>query len=987
MRADAHPLYDPDLSLPMAWVIVLGLGLLWVGLHWGGRYLKSPWWRPLAFLVRLAAGGCFLWGLFQVLGNYWHFATPWSLALIAWLGAGSIEIIAELYRGDRRIAGSRMAPCLIAARVLAVGVILTMLLEPIAQRTIERHWDREVIVMIDDSQSMDLVDEQLDPTYAFDIAETRRQLDSSRHPTWKVWRAVNRWGSLIFSEWAEKETLAQARQELSLLVAEAASPAVQEVLHPLLDRETPPLAGTWREANRRLYAWSLTDDQEAWNHLDSRSRQAMTTKGQDPRAQIAASVLRENGFVRTEPLLEALDDRFTIRVFRFGNGVRELNNWKSWDGVRTSGEEDPVLRARTDFAQALEHGLAVSSDRTLAGMVLVSDGRHNARRGWEEAARAYGARRVPIGALALGTRHSPRDGAITDVHAASRVTLGASVDVEIDTYLLGLASQQINLRLHADDKVIDTQTILVKEDEERRTLRFAHVPAAIGEVRYRAELEAARGERVLENNQSEVTVRVDEVPPEPELPEEGEEETVEVLLVDGFPRWEFRYLRNLLDGRDRSVGLQYVLIRPERIEGFPSLSGRPANARWPFGQSMATEVPARPEDWLAFDVIILGDLPPDTLTDNDWKAIEQAVSKEGALLIFQAGRHAMPHRFTNETMHRLLPVRMSTESGGAKASNEIYRVRWTPDGEESRLLEVAPDSAASREVWETTQPFTWRYVAQPRRTAKVLAYAVTPQDLAANSDPDKLAKTNPLILSQRLGAGRVVFFAFDSTWRLRYGADDRYHHRFWWQLLHWKVDPDEEEELLNKPKIQVATDQEIYALSDPVHVKAKVTGTDQAPVASLDLRVVMMHEGKALFSQSLQARAGSPGVYEAVLSQSLPEAGVYELVLHGDAIFQSLLKESELEAVTTTFTAQPDASIELSHLTADYDAMQEIAALSGGRFVTLPEAETLPEIFGPSRLTDRRVEETTLWDTYHLLLIFVSLLTFEWVLRRKAGLT
>ena len=36
-----------------------------------------------------------------------------------------------------------------------------------------------------------------------------------------------------------------------------------------------------------------------------------------------------------------------------------------------------------------------------------------------------------------------------------------------------------------------------------------------------------------------------------------------VLIIDDRPRWEFRYLRNLFDSRDKSVHLQYVLLHPD----------------------------------------------------------------------------------------------------------------------------------------------------------------------------------------------------------------------------------------------------------------------------------------------------------------------------------------------------------------------------------------------------------------------------------------
>ena len=549
-----------------------------------------------------------------------------------------------------------------------------------------------------------------------------------------------------------------------------------------------------------------------------------------------------------------------------------------------------------------------------------------------------------------------------------------------------MKGHEVTVNAYVGTRLIDTIKHKVNANEERQTLRFAHVPEALGELNYRVEIEPIKGEKVSDNNQGSVTVIIEEAPPEEEeLPEDVD--AVEVLLADGFPRWEFRYLRNLLDGRDRSVELQYVLARPESIHGLAPLRGRPAHAGRKFGDSLATSLPSRAKDWLGFDVIMLGDLPSNAINETGWKAIEQAVSEEGALLIAIAGRHAMPHRFTNARFKKLLPVAFSQSRSAAPT--KPFRLAWTPDGEESRILEVAEDSRTSREVWEKTPPFTWRQqTARAKRNAKTLAYAVPPDRLQASSyDPDQLAENHPLIVSQRIGAGRVVFFHFDSTWRLRYGADDRYHHRFWWQVLHWKVEPEDEEPLMQEgARIELSTDEESYHLGDPIHIKAKLSNADYSPVTGAAIRIKAMRDGIGLFTQAMQGRTSSPGIYDAVLETPLPEPGIYELVLEGDKAFDELVQATGNEIIKAPVTIQPDAGLELQQLTADHTSLRHMAELSGGRFCKLPEAASLPDLFGPSKLIDRRIEETTLWDNHHLLTLFVSLLALEWILRRKAGL-
>ena len=65
-------------------------------------------------------------------------------------------------------------------------------------------------------------------------------------------------------------------------------------------------------------------------------------------------------------------------------------------------------------------------------------------------------------------------------------------------------------------------------------------------------MEAVEGEVFTTNNDWPLEVAVTD-------------DRTNVLLVDSVPRWEFRYLRNLFYGRDKSVHLQYVLLNPDEI--------------------------------------------------------------------------------------------------------------------------------------------------------------------------------------------------------------------------------------------------------------------------------------------------------------------------------------------------------------------------------------------------------------------------------------
>jgi hypothetical protein len=43
----------------------------------------------------------------------------------------------------------------------------------------------------------------------------------------------------------------------------------------------------------------------------------------------------------------------------------------------------------------------------------------------------------------------------------------------------------------------------------------------------------------------------------------------------------------------------------------------------------------------------------------------------------------------------------------------------------------------------------------------------------------------PLIVTRTYGAGKVLFMGTDGAWRWRKGVEDKYHYRFWGQVVRW----------------------------------------------------------------------------------------------------------------------------------------------------------------------------------------------------------
>ena len=113
--------------------------------------------------MRVILRGAVMFGLFWglvIFLNRWLDLSPdwpqWSVPLIGALGA---ELILWSYRYERQAVGEKRGRWLVALRISQLLLLCWILLEPVWSRYVDREIRREIVLLIDDSASMHLVDE------------------------------------------------------------------------------------------------------------------------------------------------------------------------------------------------------------------------------------------------------------------------------------------------------------------------------------------------------------------------------------------------------------------------------------------------------------------------------------------------------------------------------------------------------------------------------------------------------------------------------------------------------------------------------------------------------------------------------------------------------------------------------------------------------------------------------------------------------------
>jgi len=789
------------------------------------------------------------WGLMELLRKVFHLGTGWPLWTIALIMAVAVECIIFLYRYEQSAVGRTKGRWLTALRLLALVALVWMLLQPVFSRKVNRELEQEVIVVMDDSASMDLVDP----------GKTASRYDISKD-------AINESG--LFEE---------LKGKVGVRIIRAA-------------RKT------------------LSEGEEAA---------------------------------------------------------------EGWDQA-------------TDLAKAMSTVLEQVPPDNLAGLVMVTDGRHNRPGRVEDIARRFGILDAPIGVVGIGSETPPRDAAILEVRSPDAIYLGDRLRVATVLKFDGYRGRRAKVLLKKGDEIVQEQVISIPQDHHREEVRFNDVPEKDGINAYTVELENLGEEFFDRNNSWQFETAITDA-------------RTNVLIVDSHPRWEFRYLRNLFYGRDKSIHLQYVLLEPDSILG-QQVAPVPASAARKFGDAQATRLPESEEEWRKFDVIIIGDVPPEAIGENTWQTIQSCVTERAAFLVAIAGPRYMPHAIESGIARKLLPVNYTPSRRTFFGTKEPpYRLILTAEGRNHPITAQSDSRLENERLWGEFPEFRWRHpVEGVKEGASVLVVASGEDDgeVSVNNADDlsnalsRLAQRkerearNAILVAQQVGNGKVAMLLTDRSWRLREGVGDIYHHRFWGQLVRWGAGPNLRS---GTASVRLGTDHLSYTGDDKLQITARLWDVEKNPVKDESLKAEVWRDGEKLATVQMRYVEGSPGLHKAQAGP-FPGSGDYQIKLVGKKASDLLEADGE-GGVSTAFRVVGAMSpVELSETTLNRPLLDTLAELSGGRVVAPEEAGQLAGLFLTGEETREELRETRLWDHWALLVLFCALLTSEWVIRRRSGL-
>ena len=178
----------------------------------------------------------------------------------------------------------------------------------------------------------------------------------------------------------------------------------------------------------------------------------------------------------TIPFIERLKEDYNLRYFRFARDVEQITMGEdaenSWEDEMGS---DPAA-AQTDMTSALEYILENTAPESLAGVLLLTDGRHNGGSLPEDSLRQLAVQNTPLSAVPIGGRLGPVDISLLHVKAPESIYLDDRVIVAAEAKIDGLLGEKVKAELLCNGEVADTIDIDITDVSFRTELRFCASP-------------------------------------------------------------------------------------------------------------------------------------------------------------------------------------------------------------------------------------------------------------------------------------------------------------------------------------------------------------------------------------------------------------------------------------------------------------------------------------------------------------------------------
>ncbi|MCA9264386.1 MAG: VWA domain-containing protein [Planctomycetales bacterium] len=705
------------------------------------------------------------------------------------------------------------------------------------------------------------------------------------------------------------------------------------------DSTSMSIVDNWSDADRRQQVEALMKSIDAENASRINQAKAMLLGG-DP------SVLR------------GLQDRYRVKLAWLSSATSmNSEKFEPTDNAETLGRfvGESLREHRADYSKSnlgdrVRQLIDAQRGRPTAALLAFTDGVTTEGRSWEDAAHYARAKGVPLYLVGTGNDQPAPDVELKDLLAQETVYVNDIVDVGFTVSAVGCEGQRlaVNLRTASDGEVVATTQLSINADRASVRSNLRYRPTHEGRVELLVEVDSLDAEANTENNVRRVMIDV-------------LDEKIKVLLVDSYPRFEFRFLKSLL-GRQQAES-EAGTANP--IELHTVL--QQADLDYASTDDTALRVfPVDRETLFAYDVIIFGDCDPAYFSQGVLENLSAFVIERGGGMIVVAGPRFNPIAYSGTPLESLFPIRIAsvTPPSSDAVFTESFQVRPTRVGLATPFMQLGDSLVDNPRRWGSLTPVFWFAATQELKPGSLALaeHSMETNDQGANY---------PLICTQFVGAGKVLMHLTDETYRWRRRDGESLYDNYWRQAIRYLS----RNNLTGNGQVELVTDRKQYRRGDPVHLLVRFLDDRMAPAQADGVVVILERAGARKRRVTLERTSAERGVFEGA---------AFEIA---EGQYHAWIVSPSIESPPTADFEVVVPVSEMARLETATSELRQAAKLSGGKAYHLGTVDKLIDDLPVGRHV--RIESLVpvpIWNRWPFAIMFVSLIVGEWLIRRRCGL-
>lgn len=570
------------------------------------------------------------------------------------------------------------------------------------------------------------------------------------------------------------------------------------------------------------------------------------------------------------------------------------------------------------------------SGRSVAGAVLVTDGRDTQPRALQQLISRAGAAGCPVHTVPLGSTWQEADIAVSTPHPFVPTYPGADTQLTAQVYCTRMGKRQLQVELlDAAGNVLQQKSLNTVDG----CVQELHFPLAAQAGEYVVRVNPQQGESRTDNNTARITVR-------------AVSSRIRVFLAEGAPYWDSKFLAQYL--REQPVFDVRSVHRLSEKRYYHINSGD--------DDAMPSETPELPttrEQLSGYDIVVLGKGMERMLDAASVLALRSWVSEQGGILVLARGRC---YGGRLEGMEALEPF-----VWGANPEAEECRLAPAPEGVAAGLFgRLLP--GAQHEVWDSLPPLDDVWAVQENRPGtRVLAVAQ--------------GGNTPMLATMRVGLGTVACINGEGLWKWDFYPDARQHgnmyREFWRQFLPWVQTAAE-----FMPGYDLSLHPDRASVQEGEGFSCLLGWRGMGRPEAVQVQAVNLATGGVVAEQTAVLQA----------SDSIPRWGcAFSPLPPGEYLLRAVATGTPAPECRVSVRALPT---ERDNLNADAELPARVAEATGG-LVLPPEIsdEMQASVFAmPEGVRSTEEVFCPLWAEWQVLAAMVACLGLLWFIRRRKGL-